>query len=317
MTPEEIFEAFGEFCGTQTRAQVLLASEDEDEELIFQRLTLAESVSKEFGDDAMRAFADGEDLNLVKYEAGYKPADNELCYLPVDDSELVKKVVDSLIECASNFNAVELFKEKDEIIDSLRFYVVIVKGRSPSGFTKHALFLRTFSPKNELTRSGYKGIMQSGDFYNKVTKKIFMFDEDSDCLVWRNHVFIKNVTQFERIFQYFEALQKTAKQTIASVSVHLPIINLNDFKQACLGNPLMLSKLAQIAKKPYLASVTMNDIKRTIKDFALQIEITPNDELVFDPSPAKRWLILKLLGDDYLGSTMTKLKYASTSKIQL
>ena len=79
----------------------------------------------------------------------------------------------------------------------------------------------------------------------------------------------------------------------------------------------MLSKLAQIAKKPYLASVTMNDIKRTIKDFALQIEVTPDDELVFDPSPSKRWLILKLLGDDYLGSTMTKLKYASNSKIQV
>jgi hypothetical protein len=315
MTPEDTFEAFKEFCYTQTRTQVLLASEDE--ELVFQRLTLAESVSKEFGDDAIRAFADGEELDLVKYEAGYKPADNELCYLPVDDSELVKKVVDSIIECASNFNAVELFKEKDDVIDNLRFYVVIVKGHSASGSTRHALFLRTFSRRNELTRSGWKGIMQSGDFYNKVTKKIFMFDEESDCLVWRDHVFIKNLTQFERIFQYFEALQKTARQTIASVSVHLPISNLNDFKQACLGNPLMLSKLAQIAKKPYLASVTMNDIKRTIKDFALQIEITPDDELVFDPSPSKRWLILKLLGDDYLGSTMTKLKYASTSKIQL
>jgi len=317
MTVKEIFEGFREFCDTQTRTQVMLASEDEDEELVFQRLTLAESVSKEFGDDAVRAFANDEELDLVKYEAGYKPADNELCYLPVDDSELVKKVVNSIIECASNFNAVELFKEKDEVIDTLRFYVVIVKGHSSSGSMRHALFLRTFSQKNELTRSGWKGIMQSGDFYNKVTKKIFMFDEESDCLVWRSHVFIKNVTQFERIFQYFEALQKTAKQTIASVSIHLPIRNLNDFKQACLGNPLMLSKLAQIAKKPYLASVTMNDIKRTIKDFALQIEVTPDDELVFDPSPSKRWLILKLLGDDYLGSTMTKLKYASNSKIQV
>src|SRR5439155_7506415 len=267
MTPEEIFDAFKEFCDTQTRTQVLLASEEEDEELVFQRLTLAESVSKVFGDDAIRAFAEGEDFTLVKYEPGYKLADNELCYLPVDDSELVKKDIDGIIECATNFNAVELFKEKEEVIDNLRFYVVIVKGRSSSGSTRYALFLRTFSPKNELTRSGWKGIMQSGEFYNKVTKKIFMFDEESDCLVWRNHVFIKNVTQFERIFQYFEALQKTAKQTIASVSVHLPISNLNDFKQACLGNPLMLSKLAQIAKKPYLASVTVNDIKRTIKDF--------------------------------------------------
>src|SRR5437867_7458707 len=320
MTAEDVFESFEAFCDTQTRVQVLLASEDDEEDLVFQRLTLTDSVSKEFGDDAINAFADGENLTLVKYQPGYKPDDDELCYLRLDQSELVRNVVESIIECASSFNNVELFKEKDEIIDNLRFYIVIVRGMSKTGATRHALFLRTFTPKNELTRSGWKGIVQRGDYYNRVKEKIFMFDEESDCLVWRDHVFIKNVTQFERIFRYFEALQSTAKQTIASISVRLPISNLNNFKKACMGNALMLSKLSQIAKKPYLATVTMRDIKQTIKDFKLPIEIITEDgkeQLLFDPSPSKRWLILKLLGDDYLGSTMTKLKYASNSKIQM
>lgn len=36
---------------------------------------------------------------------------------------------------------------------------------------------------------------------------------------------------------------------------------------------------------------------------------------MFDPAPDKRWLILKLLDDDYLESVMTELKYESNSKI--
>lgn len=315
MTPEESFESFKAFCNTDTRTQVMLASEDEDDELIFQRLTLEKSVSVEFGEDAIDAFST-DDVELVKYEAGYKPADNELCYFPVDESNLVKKVVDSIIECVSNFTAVELFKQKDEIIDNLRFYVVILRGSSGSGQPRYAVFLRTFSPKNELTRSGWKGIIKRGEYYNKVKEKIFMFDEESDCLIWRDNVYVKNVTQFERIFRYFEALQETAEETIELVSARLPIANRDEFENACRSNILMLAKLAQISKKPYLASVTMNDIRRTIKDFDLPIEIK-NDQLVFDPSRRTRWMILKLLDDDYLGSTMTRLKYRSASKIQM
>ena len=103
MTAEDVFESFEAFCDKQTRVQVLLASEDDEEDLVFQRLTLTDSVSKEFGDDAINAFADGENLTLVKYQPGYKPDDDELCYLRLDQSELVRNVVESIIECASSF----------------------------------------------------------------------------------------------------------------------------------------------------------------------------------------------------------------------
>jgi hypothetical protein len=320
VTVEEVFQSLGVFCSAGTGTRVLLASEDEGEELVFQRLTLEDSVSKEFGDDAIKAFANGDNFTLVKYEAGYKPDDDELCYLAFDESADVKKIIESIIDCALNFNDVELFKEDEDIIDSLRFYVVVANGHSADGSPENALFMRTFTPKNELARSGWKAIIQRGDFYNKVKEKIFMFDQESDCLAWHGYVFIKNVTQFERIFQYFEALKATADQTIATISPRLPIANFDEFKKACLANPLMLSKIVQFSKKPYLATVTMDDIKQTIKDFGLPIDTkTEGDQekLVFDPSPSKRWLILKLLGDDYLGSTMTKLKYASNSKIQM
>ncbi len=320
MSAEEVFQSFNTFRHNSSRAHVILAFEDESAGLLFQRLTLTDAVSNEFMNDALEAFADGENFSLTKYEAGYKPEDYELCYLSLDESEPVRQVVDSVAQSAANFDDIELFKGKEDVIDNLRFYVVTVEANSVDGGSKQALFFRTFTPKNELTRSGWRGLIQRGDYYNQVEEKIFMFDEQSDCLAWKEYVFIKNVTQFQKIFQYFEVLQAKANEVIASVELHLPISNFDEFKKACLGNLLMLSKLAQISRKPYLATVTMDDIKQTIKDFGLPIEIKKEgdlEKLVFERSPSKRWLILKLLGDDYLGSTMTKLKYSSTSKIQM
>ena len=79
----------------------------------------------------------------------------------------------------------------------------------------------------------------------------------------------------------------------------------------------MLSKLAQIARKPYLGRVTMQDMRRTIDEFHLGVQIVQEngqEKLLFEGSLAKRWLILKLLDDDYLGSTMTHEKYEVNSK---
>lgn len=59
----------------------------------------------------------------------------------------------------------------------------------------------------------------------------------------------------------------------------------------------------------------MADIKRTINDFKLGVEIKVVDgeeRLVFDSR--ERWAILNLLDDAYLGSAMTGLKYETNSK---
>jgi len=82
----------------------------------------------------------------------------------------------------------------------------------------------------------------------------------------------------------------------------------------------MMSKLAQIASKPYLSRVTMQDIRRTIDAFHLDVQIvneTGQEKLLFEANPNKRWLILKLLDDDYLGSIMTNEKYEVNSKSRL
>lgn len=77
----------------------------------------------------------------------------------------------------------------------------------------------------------------------------------------------------------------------------------------------MVKKLNNIAKKPYLSSLTIEDICITIETKGLNINIVNRNgikKIAYDPQ--NQWAILKLLDDDYLDSQMTKCSYESNSK---
>jgi hypothetical protein len=76
----------------------------------------------------------------------------------------------------------------------------------------------------------------------------------------------------------------------------------------------MAAKAVQIATRPYVSSITMDDIKKTIAKHDLPIKLNAAGRLIFDKSPKTRWLILKVLDDAYLDSTMTGLSYETNSK---
>ena len=125
---------------------------------------------------------------------------------------------------------------------------------------------------------------------------------------------------FQRIFKYFEELRAKADETVTTILQHIPISNADAFRAAGTGQMQMMAKLAQIAKKPYLNRVTMQDIRRTIDAFHLDVRIEREDgqdKLVFEANPNRRWVILKMLDDDYLGSVMTDQKYEVNSKSAL
>ena len=76
-----------------------------------------------------------------------------------------------------------------------------------------------------------------------------------------------------------------------------------------------LAKLRNIANKPYLPNITMEDIKRTIARNKLNVEIVNEngeDKIKFDPKD--KWVILNILDDAYLESEMTHLNYEVNSK---
>lgn len=288
---------------------VLVAAEPE-ENIVIQRLNLRQDLAAEFLSAAKDSVpAANLEVRLRVYEAGYKPEPDEISYIELAQNAAIA----DLISQVSQVQQAELFREDDEVIDSLRFYAIVV---SPSA-RRRAVFFRTYSPKKELTRrAGFAALLSRGS-YDKVDSKIFLFDSDTDCFAWDGYLFIHNVGAFQRIFGYFEELRANANATIDVVLAQIPVSNVEAFRATCTGQLQMLSKLAQIARKPYLGRVTMQDMRRTIDEFHLHVQIVQEngqEKLLFEGTLAKRWLILKLLDDDYLGSTMTHEKYEVNSK---
>jgi hypothetical protein len=309
MPPEQALQSLARALAADPDISVLVAAAP-DADVVVQRLNLRQDLAAEFRSAARAAVpvANGEVI-IKPYDPGYKPDPNELVFIDLAQNIAVAEQILQF----SQVQQAELFREKDEIVDTLRFYAIV----ATISARRRAVFFRAYSPKKELTRrAGFAALFSRGS-YDKVDSKIFLFDHETDCFAWDGYLFIRNVGTFQRIFGYFEELRARAIQTVDIVLAQIPISNVEAFRATCTGQFQMMAKLAQIARKPYLARVTMQDIRRTIEEFHIGVQIVQengHERLLFEGSLAKRWLILKLLDDDYLGSTMTHEKYEVNSK---
>src|SRR5215472_4739849 len=302
MPPQQAIDALRLLLSGNPAVNVLVASEP-GQATILQRLNLRQDLASEFR-SAAQAAEPGANVVLRPYDPGYTPEWNELAYIYIQGNEAVA----SMVEQISEVQEAEIFHERDEIVDHLRFYAIVL---SPDA-DRHAVFFRTYSPKKELTRrAGFAALLSRGH-YDKVDTKIFLFDRQIDCFSWDGYLFIYNTVAFQRIFRFFEELRTRADETLSAILAQIPISNAEAFRAAGTGQMQMMAKLAQIARQPYLSRITMKDIRRTIDDFHLDVHIVQEDgqeKLLFETNPNKRWLILKLLDDDFLGSIMTNQRY--------
>jgi hypothetical protein len=307
MPQQEAIQSLGPALGNNPAVGVLVAAEP-GAETVIQRLNLRQDLAAEFLGVA-RAATPGADVVLRPYDPGYKLDSNEVGYIDLAQHEEMGELIHQM----SQVQQAEIFRETDDIVDHLRFYAIVVSANA----RRHAVFFRTYSPKKELTRrAGFAALLSRGH-YNKVDTKIFLFDSSVDCFSWDGYLFIHNITAFQRIFKYFEELRAKADETVTAILAQIPISNADAFRATGTGQMQMMAKLAQIAAKPYLNRVTMQDIRRTIDEFHLEVQIVREDnqeKLLFEANPAKRWLILKMLDDDFLGSVMTNQRYEVNSK---
>jgi len=307
MLAREALESLRLVLSENPTVNVLVAAKPKAD-LLVQRLNLSQELAGEFLSAARLAEPDS-DVILKPYEPGYTPDWNEITFVELARHPAMTEVIREV----SQVQEPELFREQGEVIDHLRFYAIVVSASA----RRQAVFFRTYSPKKELTRrAGFAALLSHGQ-YDKVDTKMFLFDRRVDCFSWDGYLFVHNVPAFQRIFNYLDELRAKADETVGTILKHIPISNADAFRMAGLGQVQMMSKLAQIARKPYLEKVTIRDIRRTIEEFGLDVQIVREDgreKLRFETSPGKRWLLLKLLDDDFLGSIMTDQKYEANSK---
>jgi len=276
-----------------------------------ERLQMRDALAQHFTKIVQDFGTSLESVDVHRYDASYRPEQHEAMYMKIADNHEIAGIV----EAFSKFDDLGLFKESNEVTEHLKFYGVVVQTSRDK-----AVFFRQYSPKKELSRTKRFAVIHDKGAYDKISSKVFLFDAGIDCAAWGEYIFIFNVHQYHLMFQYYEALRRESHKTVATILKHVPIVNEDEFKAACDSFPMMV-KLAGIASQPYLATLTLRTLERAIKRYHLGIDISSDAKgrrgLKFDPSPEKRWQILRLLGDGYLTSSMTNADYMVNSKTRL
>jgi hypothetical protein len=218
-----------------------------------------------------------------------------------------------LAHTASVFGSVHSppFANEAEFLRYLHSYAVMLETPDDPVF-----FYRKYNPQRELARSRKLSIFYADGQYDKVRDTTFVLDRKIDCFSRGNHIYISSKLGFQAIFRWYEVLEESAQKSLDLIHSVVPIEHFDEFAVRCRSDMDKLVKLNSIANRPYLATVTMADIKKVIQHFGLSgIQIVGHgnqERIVYDAS--NPWAILKILDDDYLESDMTHRKYESTTK---
>lgn len=315
MNPESAFLKLCEFAiEGDYNVTLALATYCEDDELPeYRSLNISSKVGDAFADTAAdvlgRFIDDWNDVLLHEYSGGYKPDRHEIEYMDVSDGESLAGVLGDVPAAAD----IPLLGDTDDFVDDSRFYAVILQDGN-----KRVVLFKKFSRNKELTRSRKLIIRLMGDRYDVLKEPTFQFDNSFDAILFGDYIFSPNKSNFQHMFRFYQLLEQVAEQSLDAIKEHVPIANFDAFRESCLRHRAKLEKLRNIAQKPYLKHLELEELKRVIKRFDLQVEVASEDgqqKLVFDDS--NRWEILHLLDDAYLDSRMTGNKYEANSKRQL
>ncbi len=250
-------------------------------------------------------------LRIRDYEVGTRLGRHEIEYLDMSNNNHMHDQTSSL---ASLVDLGAFGIDSDEtFVKNLRFYVVIVQLPDP------IYCFRWYTPKKRLSLedSGKSfGAWWHQDRYEVVEEDLLLFDEEIDCFSRGDHIFILNKDKFQRIFRFFELIRELANETLEVLEDRILIKGFGRFSEDCKKHTNKLIKLASIAKKPYIETISIADIKKVLGRYnevsVVCEEVEGEEMLVYDPSD--HWGILHVLDDDHLESVMTGLSYESGSK---
>ena len=302
---------------SECEVTVCLASSSKDEVLPgFERLLLSAKVTETFRSIAAYTLAhykkEQSDGNLVlrSYAVESKPESQEVEYMDLSTYESIVDQISQLSALAD----VEVFQADEKFISGLRFYVIAVQ----PGSGDPVYFFRLYTPKKMLGRSPFFAVVFRQGIYDRVIDPAFLFDYHIDCVSFSGTMFIFKKENFHEMFRFFEMIRRIAEETLKTIRATVPIQNFDEFARDCEGHLAKLVKLRNIAAKPYWGKITIENIKKVIEKNNLPVQITrtnAGEMLVYDPSD--KWVLLKLLDDDYLWSLMTDQGYEVTSKREL
>jgi hypothetical protein len=228
----------------------------------------------------------------------------------------------SAIQTAVNTADVDAFDPRADYAKN----VSMVAARFSTPDADAATFYRVADPLLQFTKNKiYSLVRRDGQYDRLEPADVLLMRSEFDVVVIAGHAFFFLKPTFERAFGFLDELKKASAATFDSVTSGLRITGLAELRAACTSQPQMMAKMASIRRSMdedpgYAAAMAMPKLLAYIEaNPAVNIEITGtgrNRSIVFSPTPATRFQIVKLLDDDYLRSVLTDRDYEAGSKIR-
>ena len=278
----------------QSRISVCLAStKNSMAQPDFQRLEITTTLADRFR-NIIRRFCElqQEDQKVTReYSIDQKPGVESVQFVSLTEFPEVQARVSKLGQPAN----IPPFVQEDMFVRGLKFYAIVAQLENGN----RLIGLRSITPAQKPGNSKWsvKAI------YNHVNRRYdlldydpFLFDEEIDCLLYGNFVFIANRSKFEQVFKFDQVTRDVAQRAMSRLQP-LGIANFDEFREVCLRDRRKQRMLAPIANNPDISHVTVStarEVVRTNPKLASIIGVENGHEvLAFEPS--EPWNLLRFL----------------------
>lgn len=314
---EAVFDSILRLDLHTSTVTVCLASTSKTESIPrFKRLKITDDVAEEFRNiiatflKQYQAEWKAEELLFPEYAAQSEPEVYEVEHIDLSAYTILLEQITPLLSLAD----IQVFEEDEKFVAGLNFYVIAVQPLNGNP----VYFFRAYTPKKMLVRSPSFALWYQNGSYDHIKQPIMLFDTNVDCVSRNGIMFVFDKSSFQNIFRFFETVRIAAKEALHNIKLSVPIDNFEEFAQDCEKHIVKMRKLKNIATKPYLSGITIEHIKKVVKKYNLDLEIVGvegEEKVVYDPR--NKWILLRLLDDDYLWSMLTEQSYEVSGKREL
>lgn len=159
--------------------------------------------------------------------------------------------------------------------------------------------------KMKKIRNGILGCFQDNSFRKIETEDFFGIDRDIDIVVFREEALIVNRFALQTIFQLNDYFNEQARVALNILNQHNVFQNFNDFNDDCLNDKLAARRMTKILNTDgrldgFIENI--NQLNTVIEQFDLEIEVSANNQIIYNGSKESRSQILFCISDAYYQS---------------
>ena len=248
------------------------------------------------------------DRTLEKYEASTSTDKHEIEIHDYRAGSVQEQIANALASAAQ----IQVFPGPGRGRTNLQFYSVTIS-RKTDGKSYH--LFRKYSKSKQLSRSNKIFTLFQAGTFDVVEEPLFVFDNIFDALIVGGKSAIVQKDNYHSLFSFFDELKASAAATIQNIQNLVPMQNGAGFSADAQSNPLILMKLRSIATRPYIPTLTVDQLQAKI--IALQLPLQVIDvngvkTIVYEPQ--HKWKLIRLLDDAFLSSDMTGTNYEAIGK---